>query len=72
MHMIFLHIEHAYRPGIGFADSANFLFHKSSKLADQNLLTIFRAQDKVIGQFVGDVFGVLCIHTHQYNKRSNL
>jgi hypothetical protein len=33
--------------------------------------TIFGTPDKVIGQFVDDVFGVLCIHTHQFNKRSN-
>jgi hypothetical protein len=26
----------------------------------------------VIGQFVGDVFGVLCIHIRQYNRYSNL
>jgi hypothetical protein len=26
----------------------------------------------VIGQFGGDVFGVLCIHIRQYNRCSNL
>ena len=63
MHMICLHIESAYRPGIGLADAADFLFDKCSKFTHQNLFPIFRTPDKVIGQFIGDVFGVLCIHT---------
>src|SRR5260370_5530676 len=70
--VVFLDIESAYGPGSGFADAAYFLFDKRSKLADQNLLTIFGTPDKVVGHFVGDVFGVLCLHTRQYNKRSHL
>jgi hypothetical protein len=40
MHMICLHIESAYRPGIGFADAADFLFDKWSKFTHQNLFPI--------------------------------
>ena len=71
MHMICLHIESAYRPGIGLADAADFLFDKCSKFTHQNLFPIFRTPDKVIGQFIGDVFGVLCIHTCHCNICSN-
>ena len=71
MHMIGLDIERPYRPGVGFTDAANFLFHKRSKLANQNLLAVFGTSDKVISQFIGDVFGVLCIHTCHCNICSN-
>ena len=71
MDMIVLNIESAYRPGVGEADAANFLFDKRSKLADQNLLTIFETPDKVIGQCVGDVFGLLRFHPCQYNRCSH-
>jgi hypothetical protein len=70
--MLCLHIESAYRPGIGFADAVDFPFHKRRKLARQNLFAIFGTPDKVIGQLVGDVFGVLCLHTHHCNICSNL
>ena len=72
MHMIGLDIERPYRPGVGFADAANCLFHKRSKLANQNLLAVFGTSDKVISQFIGDVFGVLYIHTQHYNRCSSL
>ena len=72
MHMICLHIESADRPGSGFADAADFLFDKCSKFTYQNLFPIFRTPDKVIGQFIGDVFGVLCIHTQHDDKCSSL
>ena len=71
MDMICLHVESAYRPSIGFTDATNFLFEKRCKLPDQNLFTVFGAPDKVIGQFIHDVFGVLRIHTPTYNVCSN-
>jgi len=43
------------------------LFDKRSNLSDEKLLAIFGTPDKMIGQFVGDVFGVLHIHTRQHN-----
>ncbi len=64
MHMICLHIERAYRPGIGFADAVDFPFYKRRELAGQNLLAVFGTPDKVIGQFVGDALGVLCMHPY--------
>ena len=71
MDMICLRIERPYRPGIGFTDTADFLFDKRRKFANENLFAVFGTPDKVIGQFIGDVFGVLCIHTHQYSICSN-
>jgi len=65
--MIFLHIKRTYRPGVRFAETTDFLFDKQSKLANQNLFPLLGAPDKVIGQFIRDVFGVLCIHTQQYH-----
>jgi hypothetical protein len=70
MHMIGLDIERPYRPGVGFTDAANFLFHKRSKLANQNLLAVFGTPDKVISQFIGDVFGVLCSNPLPMSGRS--
>ena len=72
MHMIGLDIERPYRPGVGFTDAANCLFHTRSKLANQNLLAVFGTPDKVISQLIGDVFGVLCIHTQHYHRCSSL
>jgi hypothetical protein len=63
MDMIFLHIERAYRPGIGFTDATDFLFEKRSTFLHQNLLAILATPDKMVRKLVGDVFGVLCIHT---------
>ena len=65
--MIFLHMKRTYRPGVRFAETTDFLFDKQSKLANQNLFPILGAPDKVIGQFIRDVFGVLRIHIHHYN-----
>jgi hypothetical protein len=64
--------RYAIRPGVGFADTTDFLFNECCKLAYQNLFPILGTPDKVRGQFVGDVFDVLCLHTHQYNMYSNL
>jgi len=72
MHMIFLDIESAYRPRVGFTDAADFLLDKRGKLANQESFTVLGTPDKVITQLVRDVFGVLCLHTHQYNKCSSL
>ena len=68
--MIFLYSKRTYRPGVRFAETTDFLFDKQSKLANQNLFPILGAPDKVIGQFIRDVFGVLRIHTQRYNMCS--
>lgn len=70
--MIGLHIERTYRPGVGFTDATDFLFEKRGEFPDQNLFPVFGAPDKMVSQLVGDVFGVLYIHTRQYNKCSSL
>ena len=72
MHVINLHIECAYRPGVRFTETTDFLFYKRRKFADENLLAVFRTPDEVRGQLVGDMFGVLRIYTQQYNKCSIL
>ena len=69
--MIFLDIESTYRPGVGFADATDFLFNKRRTFPHQNLLPVLGTPDQMIGQFVGDVFGVLRIHTQQYNIGSH-
>ena len=68
--MIFLYMKRTYRPGVRFAQTTDFLFDKQGKLANQNLFPIRGAPDKVIGQFIRDVVGVLCIHTQQYDMCS--
>lgn len=72
MHMIGLHIERADDPGVCFADAADSLFNECSKLAYQNLFAVFRIPDKMMGELVGDIFGVLPIHTRQHNRCSNI
>jgi hypothetical protein len=48
----------------------NLLFKKRGDLAHENLLAIIWAPDKVVGQLVGNVFGMLRIHIRQYNMCS--
>jgi hypothetical protein len=50
MHMIGLHIERAYGPGVCFTEAAGFLFNECSKLAYQNLFAVFWTSDKMIGE----------------------
>ena len=69
--MVWLDIERAYRPGLLSTDSAYLLLDKRRKIPDQNIFAVFGAPDKVVSQLVGDVFGVQCIHTRQYNICSN-
>jgi hypothetical protein len=71
MDMICLNIQSACRPSVRFTDAADFLVEKRRQFANENLLAVFGTPDKVIGQFVGDVFGVLCIHTRHGNRCSN-
>ena len=66
MYMIGLHIERAYGPGVCFIDAADFLFNECSKLAYQNLFAVLWTPDKMIGELVGDRFGVLRIHTRRH------
>jgi hypothetical protein len=71
MHVIFLHIERPYRPGVRFADTTEFLLHKGREFPNQNLFAVCGSPDKVIGSLVGDMCGVLCIHTRRYTLCSN-
>lgn len=70
MDVISLHVERTSRPGVGSTDTTDVLFEKRSELTNQNLLPIFRTPDKVRSSCVGDMFGMLRIHTLHYNKCS--
>jgi hypothetical protein len=70
MDMIFLNSERTSHPGVGFTDATDFLFEKRSKRAPENLLPIVRAPDKMGSKRVGDMFGVLYIHTQRYTMCS--
>lgn len=63
MDVISLHVERTSRPGVGFTDTTDFLFDTRGELTTQNLLPICRTPDNVRSSFVGDMFGVLRIHT---------
>ena len=63
MHMVRLDAHCSNSPGILDTDAANLLFEKRCKLANKNLFAVFGAPDKMVSQLVGDVFGVLRIHT---------
>jgi hypothetical protein len=67
MHMISLDTERSYRPDVRFTDTADFLVEKRCQLPNQNLCAVCGTPDKMVGYFVGDMFALLCIHTHQYN-----
>jgi hypothetical protein len=69
--MVFLHVERAYRPGVRFADTTDFLFDKRGKLAYQKLFPLVGTPDNMVSKLVGDVFGMLCIHTRQFYICSN-
>ena len=45
MDMILLNSESTYGPGVGFTDTADLLFHKCRKLADQDVFPIFGTPD---------------------------
>jgi hypothetical protein len=57
-------------PCLSREDTTDFRFDKRGELAKQNLLPIVRTPEKVRSSFVGDLFGVLRIHTLHYDKRS--
>ncbi len=71
MHMVGLDIHCSNGPGILSTDTTNLLFKKRGDLAHENLFTVFGAPDKMVGQLIRDVFGVLRIHTPNYNTCSN-
>ena len=71
MHMIFPQIQRAYHPGIDFTGAADFLFYKRCSLPGQDAFPIVGTPDKVISQFVGGMFGMLCIHIQFYYICSN-
>ncbi|MGH2497871.1 MAG: hypothetical protein ACRDIV_24480 [Ktedonobacteraceae bacterium] len=58
--MLFLNVERASRPTSGFAGPADFLFDKRGKCADQHRFPVCGTSDKVRGQLIREVFGVLC------------
>ena len=70
MDMVWLDVYRANRPVPCFADPTDFLLNERCQLAHQNLLPVLGAPDKVIGQLIGDVFGVLRIHTTDCNRCS--
>ncbi len=70
MHMIGLHVERAYRPGIGFTNAADFPVKKRCQFPNENLLPIFRTPDKMVAELVRDMLGMLCIHAYHCNKCS--
>lgn len=63
MHVIGLNVQRANGPGISLAYPAEFCFHKRGQLANEELLAVFGAPDKMVRKFVGDMFAMLCIHT---------
>lgn len=69
--MVRLDVHCSNGPGILGADTANFLFKKRGDLANKNLLAVFGTPDKMVSQLIRHVFGVLRIHTPQYNMCSN-
>ena len=44
---------------------------KESEFPNQKLFAVCGTPDKVRGYLVGDVFGVLCLHTRQYHMCAN-
>ena len=72
MHVIGLDVHRSSGPGVIRTDATNLLFDEHGDLAHKNLLAVFGTSDKVISQFIGDVFGVLYIHTQHYNRCSSL
>lgn len=71
MHIVWLDIERTNTPLLRFADAAKFLFNKGSKLANQKLFPVCGAPDKVIGQLIRHMFGVLRVHPQHYNRCSS-
>ena len=71
MHMVRLDVHCSNGPSILSADTANLLLKKRGDLANKNLFAVFGTPDKLVSQLVGDVFGVLCVHTPHCNRCSN-
>ena len=69
--MVRLDVQSANGPALFSTDTTNLLFKKRGELADQNLFAVVGTPDKVIGQLVGNMFGMLRIHTPHYNMCSN-
>ncbi len=71
MHVVWLDIERPNAPLPRLTNAAKFLFNTYSKLANQNLFPVFGAPDKVIGQLIRHVFGMLCVHLQHCNRCSS-
>ncbi len=71
MYMIGLDVHCSNGPGILSTDATNLLFKKRGNLANENLFPVFGTPDKMVGQLIRGVFGVLRIHTRHYNTCSN-
>jgi hypothetical protein len=65
MHMILLNIQSTKQLAIGFTQPADFLLHKHSDRALQDALAVLGTTDKMVSEFVDDVFQMLCFHPHQ-------
>jgi hypothetical protein len=63
MYMVRLDVHCSNEPSILSADATNLLFKKRGNLADQNLFALCGTPDKMVSQLVGDVLGMLRIHT---------
>ncbi|GCE06014.1 hypothetical protein KDAU_33430 [Dictyobacter aurantiacus] len=70
MHMVRLDMPCPNGPALLSTDPTDFLFEKRGNRANKTLFAVCGAPDKVVRQRVGDVFGVLRIHTHQYTRCS--
>jgi hypothetical protein len=71
MHMVRLDIHCSNGPSILSTDATNLLFKNRGDLANENLFALGGTADKMVSQLVGDMFGVLRIHTRQYNMCSH-
>ena len=71
MHVVRLDIQRPNSPALFRADTADFLVENRRQFPNKNLLAIFGTLDKMVSELIRDVFGVLCIHTLNYNICSN-
>jgi hypothetical protein len=62
-HVVGLDVHRSNGPDILDTDATNLLCKKRGNLADQNLFAVFGTPDKMVGQLLRDMFGVLRIHT---------
>jgi hypothetical protein len=71
MYMVRLDVQRSDDPALLRADAADFLFKKRRQFPNQNLFALFGTPDKMVSELIRDMFGMLCIHTPNYNMCSN-